>query len=279
MLSNSSVYIIGLCFGDQHVNGMLEVADQFCERNFPGLQVFRLVVDNSLCSEVESVASNIYRISGNNQNMEFSGWQRGIDFIEKKYGPSSKDVFVLVNDTVHRRNYAIGGDRYFDDFMIRKSTTEWPDRWAAGYLDDFPAEVSINGLTFTNWIRSNFIVFNQGCTNLITPLVFPCSESVLFEDDVSKGFWRDSAPLSENWKAYISSWLFGDEDPNFPEYRLKWIKCQRLSDNNRDYFRKKAVSILSEHYFSARLWRGGVEVFDFNTFPKLSDRHLTPYYK
>lgn len=279
MRIDSSVYVIGLCFGDQHVPGMLEVADQFCERNFPGLPLVRLVVDNSICHEIEKYEQNVCCISGNNENMEFSGWQRGLEFIEEKFSPSSEDVYILLNDTVHRRNYTVGGDRYFDDFMIRKSIAEWPARWAAGYLDDFPAEVSINGITFTNWIRSNFMVFNQGCMNLINPLVFPCSESVLFEDDVSKGFWRDTAPLSENWKAYISSWLFGDENPNFPEYRLKWIKSQKLSDNNRDYFRKKALSILSEHYFSARLSREGVEIFDFNTFPKLSNRHLTPYYK
>jgi hypothetical protein len=258
---------------------MLDVADQFCERNFPRNNITRIVVDNSLSNKTEVSFSKYAYISGDNTNFEFSGWQSGIDFIMKNYSPSSNDVCILVNDTVHQRNYAIGGDRYFDTFVIRRSSSVWPERWAAGYVDDFPTEASIFGFPVKKWIRSNLIAFNWSCVDLITPLVVPCEENSLFADDISQGFWRVDAPLSPNWKAYISSWLFGDEDPRFPEYRLKWIKHQKLSHENLNFFRKKSVSILSEHYLTVRLLRGGVDIYDFNSFPKPLDRHLTPYYK
>jgi hypothetical protein len=84
--------------------------------------------------------------------------------------------------------------------------------------------------------------------------------------------------MSDNWKAYISSWLFGAEDARFPEYRLKWIRSEKLSPDNRRYFQSKAISILSEHYLTARLLKSKVRIFDFNIYPKTPDRHTSPYY-
>lgn len=279
MLLGTSIYIIGVCFGTENVSGMIDVADKFCKKNFPGSDVVNLVVDNSLDTEVCENFPEYRYISGDNNNMEFSGWQHGINFIKKHYHPSHQDVCILVNDTVHRRNYAVGGDRYFDYFCLPQLSAVRPQYWAAGYLDDFPSETSIYGLRVKTWIRSNFIVFNFGCFDFINPLVFPFSEEFLFCTNVSDGFWKEDAPLSENWKAYISSWLFGEEDPKFPEYRLKWIKCKALSKDNFGFFRKKAISILSEHYLTARLLNMNTEIYDFNIFPKNVDRHIMPYYR
>jgi hypothetical protein len=278
MNASSKVFVVGLCFGQEHVTGMLTVAEQFCERNFAGHELVHVVVDNKIQDGDAYCAPFGICIPGDNTCFEFSGWQKGLDFIRGMHSPSPSDICVLLNDTVHRRNYATGGNRFFDDFVIRNESSSWPLRWAAGYLDDFPAPTTVNGLEFSTWIRSNFVVFNWACLDLITPLVFPRTENDLFVDNVSEGFWRDGAPLSENWKAYISSWMFGAEDPRFPEYRLKWIRAQKLSEDNRDDFRKKAICILSEHYLTARLQKNGVEIFDFNIYPKLANRHLTPYY-
>lgn len=217
-------------------------------------------------------------LSGDNRNMEFSGWQRGINFIKKEYKPSNHDVIVLINDTVHRRNYTIGGDRYYDKYIIQKDSNEWPSYWAAGYLDDFPHAAKICEIDFTTWIRSNLLAFNWACTDLLYPLVFPSKEKELFCENINEGFWNKDAPVSRNWKSYISCWMFGAEDPQFPEYRLKWIKAEQLTMENRNKFRKKAICILSEHYLTARLQKAGVKIFDFNTYPKDRDRHLKPYY-
>lgn len=278
MSSTFSVYVVGLCFGIDEVAGMLDAADQFCVRNFPGRKVVRVVVDNIV--QDSSVLETDFGvcIAGDNSFCEFSGWQKGLDFIRDRYTPSASDVCLLANDTVHRRNYAVGGDRFLDDFRIKRMQSEWPSHWVAGYFDDFPAPAKINGLEFSSWIRSNFVAFNWACLDLISPLVFPCRENELFVDDITKGFWNPDAPLSENWKAYISSWMFGTEDPLFPEYRLKWIKSQPLSANNHNDFRRKAICILSEHYLSARLLSKNIAIFDFNIYPKLAGRHLTPYY-
>jgi hypothetical protein len=277
MMQVSKVYVIALCYGDEHLNGMLDVAETFVKNNFPNVETHLLVVDNKLTRPEEPNRYGGLCIYGDNSQQEFSGWQRGIEYLASHFKPSNTDAVVFLNDTVHRRNYAVGGDRYFEAYRIDQDGPA-PQVWAAGYLDDFPAEASIHGLKFTTWIRSNLFAMNWPAVQLITPLVFPCSISEVFDSTDSNRFWGEQAPMSDNWKAYISSWLFGAEDPRFPEYRLKWIRSEKLNPDNRRYFQSKAISILSEHYLTARLLKSKVRIFDFNIYPKTPDRHTSPYY-
>lgn len=273
----SKVFVIALCLGDEHIAGMLDVAQTFVGNNFPNVETQLLVVDNQLEFTHESHRFGGVYINGDNSQQEFSGWQRGIDYLTSRFKPSNTDAVVFLNDTVHRRNYAVGGDRYFEAYRI-DDVGPTPQVWAAGYLDDFPAEASIHGLKFSTWIRSNLFAMNWTAVQLVSPMVFPCSWDQVFDDTQSDRFWGEQAPMASNWMAYISSWLFGAEDPSFPEYRLKWIRSEKLSTDNRRYFQSKAISILSEHYLSARLLKSKVKIFDFNTYPKTPDRHTSPYY-
>lgn len=274
-----NVFVTALCYGEEHVDGMLEVANQFVKKNFPHGKLKFIVVNNKLQEEgVTHKYGGVY-IKGDNSQHEFSGWQSGIEFINKNLYPSNRDVVVFVNDTVHRRSYTLGGDRYFDNYLIGEKNETFPDLWAAGYLDDFPAEVSIKGHRFSTWIRSNLFAINWAALQLVLPLVFTQDKNEVLFGSEKEGFWSANAPMSDNWIAYISCWLFGEEDSRFPEYRLKWIRAQKINEKNRDYFKQKAISILSEHYLTARLLSSGVKIYDFNTYPKKSDRHLIPYYK
>ena len=255
---------------------MLQVADQFCRTNLPGVEVRRIVVDNAFTAGAAARDEGVLVIPGVNTYHEFSGWQAGLDHIERAFAPRPSDIVLLINDTVHRRNYSIGGDRYYEQYRLGGDLDSLPPTWAAGYLDDFPRPVSILGIEFTSWIRSNFLVFTHDCVQYIQPLVIPLDEAQVFGD--ASHFWSDDAPISRNWRAYISSWLFGEADPRFPEYRLNWIKARPLTPANMGAFRTKAMCILSEHYLTARLQRAGVPIIDFNVYPKLEDRHVAPYY-
>jgi hypothetical protein len=273
----SRVFVIALCFGEEHIAGMLDVVDKFVGGNFPDTDRQLLVVNNQEEHPLEVYRYGGTYINGDNNQHEFSGWQRGISYLARNFFPSATDAVVFLNDTVHRRSYTAGGDRYFEAYQIDHDGPP-PAIWAAGYLDDFPKEVSINGLKFSNWIRSNLFAMNWRAVQLVSPLVFPCSWDEVFDNSNTDQFWGKEAPMSANWMAYISSWLFGTDDPRFPEYRLRWIRSERLCPENRKYFQKKAMSILSEHYLTARLLKSNVKIFDFNIYPKTADRHTSSYY-
>jgi len=274
----SNVFVIGLCYGDEHVGGMLNVAQLFVGKNFPSAKKHQLlIVDNKLAGQYQAKRFGALYINGDNSQQEFSGWQRGVDYLAANFNLIEDDVIVFLNDTVHRRNYAVGGDRYFENYLIINDGSA-PNVGAAGYLDDFPKEVCVNGLKFSTWIRSNLFAMNWATVKIVTPLAFPFPVNEIFDNTNPHRFWSEQALMSPNWIAYISSWLFGCEDQRFPEYRLKWLRHQKLSHENRQYFQNKAISILNEHYFTARLLNAGVKIFDFNVYPKTPDRHTLPYY-
>lgn len=271
-----NVFVIGLCFGREHLSGMLAVATNFCMQNLPHHNVHNIIVDNKTTENAEE-ASNQIILAGDNSCYEFSGWQKGIDYISRNLSPSDSDIILLINDTIHQRNYSEGGSDFYKKYKIPDPKT-MPETWAAGYIDDFPKATQIGGLPLKQWIRSNFILLSYSCISKISPLPFPYPNTLLFNPPGSRTFWGENAPLSDNWKAYISSWLFGEENPLYPEYRLKWIKHGQLNKENWDHFATKARCIMSEHFLSAKLQSAGIPILDFNKDPKSIDRHLKPYY-
>ena len=271
------IFVVGLCFGRAHCDDMIKVAQDFCVRNFQSKHTIEVIVDNKLDDGSIEVSGGKYVIAGDNSCNEFSGWEKGLRYIIQNFSPQPYDVCIMINDTIYRRNYGEGGERYFDDFKIELGPEGWPEQWAAGYLDDFPAPAIINGIEFGTWIRSSFVVFSWSCLSVITPLVFPVTEDILFAQDVSSGLWAEEAPLSENWKAYMSSWLFGEKNPRFSEYEASWYGSEPLNADNQLVFRKKALCIMSEHYLTARLRKAHITFFDFNTYPKRPDRHMVSF--
>lgn len=277
MIDPPIIYVLGLVYGVGGIGELINIAKKFCNKNFPNFYVCYTIINNKINEKININGVNI--ILGDNNFFEFSGWQSGLNYIQDNYIIRPHDIVFLLNDTVFKRDYAVGGGDYYDKFFISYDVSTLPDKWVAGYFDDFPQPVEINKLIFQKWIRSNFICFSYSCLNLVSPIVFPVDAARLFTNEYSVRFWSDFAPVSENWKAYISSWLFGEDNKNYPEYKLKWLKHKSVNKDNFEFFKKKAICIMSEHYFTARLLHADVHTYDFNIYPKSLDRHVTPYYK
>jgi len=246
-------------------------------RMFPLAKVTFITIDNAIITDsyFEEMRSSI-RISGDNSQYEFSGWDCGISFINKELKISNNTMILFANDTFYRRNYK-DGTNFLDIFDAPILEGKNISTSAVGYLDDFPKNVRINGIVYKSWIRSNIFILPISVVSAIYPLSieFPLSE--VFSDSIDK-FWSDSDLISENWKAYISSWMFGVENKNFPEYKLHWLKAEPLCENNWEMFKKKALCILSEHYLSAKLHKLNVPIIDTNIFEKKINRHVSAYY-
>ena len=62
-----------------------------------------LVIDNALPSTTPArITGDLAVIAGDNANREFSGWDRGLRWLEDHRRSSPNDVVVLANDTFHR---------------------------------------------------------------------------------------------------------------------------------------------------------------------------------
>lgn len=257
--------------------------DSFCmksiaARMFPEAKINFIIVDNALDSGyVDKKSATCFLIGGDNRCSEFSGWDHGVSFIKQQFNLSDSTVVMFANDTIMTRSYT-SGPSYLDVFDAPILAGRDVTQSAIGYVDDFPRLVKLNGIKYNSWIRSNIFCLPLSIVNVVSPLTVSFSMEQVFSSDINQ-FWSSSELISDNWKAYISSWLFGIESSAFPEYKLHWLKAGQLNEDNWEFFKKKALCILSEHYLSARLYKLEIPIINTNIFEKKNDRHIFPYYQ
>lgn len=270
------IVVLFLIHSDKYLNeGLLEI-DKILNRMFSSFTVSFTIIDNANSID-EKNNNNQYFIHGDNSCFDFSGWDKGYRFALKNNLIKDDSIILFANDTFFQRSYS-DGENFLDIFD--KGIIENKDltKTVIGYIDDFPKNVVINDITYNSWIRSNIFFIPANIMKKIGALAFDFPKYRIFSEDKNK-FWSDDPLISENWKAYISSWLFGIENEKFPEYKLHWLKAQSLKDENWTFFQKKAMTILSEHYLTARLFDMEVSIIDTNVFPKDQLRHIKAYYK
>lgn len=273
------IYINYLIYGTEHLDSGIKHLENILDRVLPGVPRTWLIVDNSIIfPTIQQTTTNRWLISGDNSVWEFSGWDRGYQFIKEQFSSMDGDVILYANDTFHRRAYSLGGSSFLDEFNANLVFGHDLTQEVVGYLDDFPRDVTLMGISYNSWIRSNIFIMPSEIANRLYPFVFPLRPDEIFSSSM-QDFWGGTNKISDNWKAYISSWLFGITNPVYPEYLLHWHKAQPVNSNNWVFFKIKARCILSEHYLSARLHDLGVPIINANRFEKKADRHLAPYYE
>ncbi|WP_233800165.1 hypothetical protein [Paraburkholderia sp. HP33-1] len=277
IIGATRVIALFLVYGRTYADEGISHIRKMVERMLPNAKLQIIIIDNKIDQPFENMDRPIWEVAGDNTLGEFTGWDHGYQFAKRVLDLNADDLILFANDTFFRRNYRDGGVSYMDFFD--RSIVEGHDltKECIGYLDDFPRSVELMGIRYTSWIRSNvfFLPYNV-CENL-GKLTFPLPEEEIFASDY-RTFWGGTGKISDNWKAYISSWLFGYSDSKFPEYQLHWHSARKPDAENFAFFKRKARAILSEHYLTARLHAAGIPIIDTNLFPRLSDRHTAPYY-
>lgn len=270
------IVVLYLVFNDENLNDGLVEIDNIVNRMFNSINIEYVIIDNSNNLEEIKKGNKCY-IHGNNEYFDFSGWDKGYNFAIQNLIVDSNTMFLFVNDTFFRRNYADAEDflSIFNNKIIDNKNLH---DVAIGYIDDFPKDVILNKIVYNSWIRSNIFFLSSNVMKKITKLTFDFPKERIFSDDINE-FWSKDSLISDNWKAYISSWLFGIEDDNYPEYKLHWLKAETLNKDTWEFFQRKAITILSEHYLTARLFNMNIEIINTNIFPKDPLRHIKSYYK
>ncbi|MFM0733400.1 hypothetical protein PQQ52_23260 [Paraburkholderia sediminicola] len=265
--------VYGRTFTDEGISHIRKIVD----RMLPDSELRIIVIDNKIDQPSANTDKPVWEISGDNTLGEFTGWDHGYNFAKRALDLNTDDLILFANDTFFRRNYRDGGVGYMDFFDRPLIEDHDLTKECIGYLDDFPRDVELMGIPYTSWIRSNVFFLPFDVCEKLGKLTFPLQEEEIFAPS-HKAFWGHTDKISDNWKAYISSWLFGYSNPEFPEYQLHWHSARQPDQQNFAFFKRKARAILSEHYLTARLHAMNCPIIDTNLFPRLPDRHTAPYY-
>ena len=198
------VYLVLLEFGQEHERAALELLLPTLRRLFPE-RTFAALSSTTPTARTHtmSIGHEIDRVSGDNTLREFSGWDRGIAWLEQRYAPAPESIVVLANDTVAR---ADKHDRVRDMPADRVAAAS---RGAlVGWIDEYPracravradrcASGSIPAWSSPSGARS------PRCVPLAQPLDDRCSATT------GARIFREPSPLSENYRAYLRTYFFG----------------------------------------------------------------------
>ena len=119
------VFALYLQYGDEHHASGMAVLRRQVARLFPGSRASFLLVDNALdAATPPRVDGDETRLAGDNANREFSGWDRGLQWLRSSRRVAPNDLVVLANDTFHR---SYGSDSLE---LFRPREIEAPDEFS-----------------------------------------------------------------------------------------------------------------------------------------------------
>jgi hypothetical protein len=259
----AEIYLALVEFEQQREQAALDLLIPTLHRVCPGARVRTVVVDNALDSTVEvEIGHDLHRVHGDNTLREFSGWDAGIAWLEKRYEPEQTSILVLANDTVVR---ADKHDRVRDIP---------PDRLAAvsrgalvGWIDEYPRAFELFGLPLRQWIDTSLVLAEWRTLAAVCPLARPPADEALTDD--WRTIFREPSPLSENYRAYLKRYFFGERLDR--EFEHGWYAQEPLTERNFEAFKVKLQCVFCEHLLSARARARGIPLVDIRLKPLAID--------
>ncbi len=255
MAPSVAAVLVGV--GVEHAAPALAELRRVIDRALPGARSTTAVVDNALAGDVEQVIDpSATRISGDNRQREFTGWDRGLAWLAATGALARAQVLVLANDTLHR-SY---GARWLEDFTQARVEAALAAGALLGWIDAYPRPVELFGLRLERWVRTSLLFARAETLARLRPLALPAADSELFSGDPSDPF-RVPSPLSDRYRDYLRAWITGDGSRT-PEFPFTWHSAAPLTAGNLALMQGKIRSILCEHHLSARATAAGIPLHD-----------------
>lgn len=261
----ATLRVVFLRYGNtHHARAMAALRENILAPVFDRVPTDVVVVDNAEPPEqVSCTPEGFVLIGGDNRQREFSGWEKGLDWLVcRDFSP--EDAVLLCNDTFHRN---------FDlDYLHRfgqEPVAQWLDSGGlVGHVDLYPREITLFGLPMRFWLRTSFVLARWDTLSRLLPLAVDCGEAreprdapdAIFHPDPGL-FFNPDGPLSPQYQSYLKSYLLGSPG----EYEARWHTRADIPDGDAAALRRlreKAACIVREHLLSARARALGIALCD-----------------
>ena len=181
-----------------------------------------------------------YYLQGDNSEREFSGWQKGIDFLETMN--LNFNVILFVNEAFENPGTSFLID-YASFITVFKS---YILNAAIGRIDSHGKETEVLGYFTKSWICSNCFFISGKLLKSLKTFVTINNENMndFFEKEFidSNSTFKETAPINKEYKEHIIQWL-----------TIDWYGHFSIDPDHWNLFREKTKAILNEALLSARL--------------------------
>lgn len=220
-------------------------------------------VDNSAPESpcARQTAPREYAISGDNRYLEFSGWQRGIEYLRNQ--GKRPDVWLLVNDTFLTQSamqrIAFQANT-LECVLMRKAIL--------GNRRTLPPGAEIMGNLLIPYIRTHFFLVAGEIIEQLSSVVGLDENSIdrllLSEFDPSVRLFRKDAPCSEQMRQLIFSNLTNE-----------WYRRKPYVADSFVELRAKATSILNSVLLSLRIDQLGYPLIPYTKAGAFLDQDVS----
>ncbi|OBU27812.1 hypothetical protein C0Z01_08500 [Photobacterium kishitanii] len=219
-----------------------------------------VVVNNNPNSNLIEKNNDFDLLVGENSAWEFSAWDQGIQYIEKKYKIKDSDVIIFANDTFCQHRYFGTLDKMIFAKNLKKLYQK--DNIVVGDVDSFGESFSILSKFGNKWIST--YLFGMRYSTMKKCLPFSSLSYIENEITIENGKIK-GIDVSRSLLKHLESWLFPIND-------VGWYKSQKADEN---LLKKKLMAILHEKYLSCKLIESNITLvgvyspFVINLFRKL----------
>lgn len=248
------LFAVFLQYTDTHQRQGLEVLRDIIRRAFPAFRPRIVVVDNALAEdERRELSENTVLLGGDNTCREFSGWDKGLEWIEKQFSPSPDSVLILANDTLvgdpnMHLFLALNGDdalRHIDAGRL------------LGYVDCLAIPAVVFGLPMRRWVKTNLFLCSWQVLERLRPLSLKKGDAELFAARPGLAL-RSSLQVSVRYGRLLADFLQGR--PN--ELMWRWRSARPCTPEEEPFLRLKAKATLCEAFLGARARDAGIVLHD-----------------
>ena len=200
------------------------------------------------------VSRDVYRIGGDNRDWEFSGWQKGVNFLKENNIES--DIVLFVNDAF----MAYGWNFIQEGVTGRSLEKVIKDEAVVGHIDTKGIKMKIFGKEVTKWLCSNcFFVPAKMIRSLDTMVsVDDVMLTTIVPKEYKKGtYFKDISTIDKNYKDMVVMWL-----------TKEWHGKFEINERNWGLFKNKLKAMLNESMLTAKIKDLGYKVESYKNYFK-----------
>ncbi len=197
------------------------------------------------------IDDSTFYVQGDNVEREFSGWQKGVEFLRKNNIPF--EVILFVNEAFEAVIPSYLGTHSVRWIVLKTHLFSS----AVGAIDTAWEKIKINGKSTRAWINTNCFFIPRSLSEKLGSVVSVDNGTI--DKYLPKNFpgtgeiFRSDAPLNDVYRDRVVNWL-----------TERWHSRLDLDEENWPIFRAKAKAIFNEALLSARIRELGYVILPYS---------------
>lgn len=220
-------------------------------RQLPDTQRDFVIVDTALPIDYVDATQEVTVLGSSNDDWEFGAWTHVLNYLGNK---------VYEYEFIHIVTSACySGYVDFHNFITEEMLRDFKGKPVMiGHVEVYNKPVIFDDVKFQAWLRTSYMIIPPSELKMLEECAYVQSTDHIFSGNPKKPF-KENAPLCEQYKDYIHSWLTSPEGTG---QGTTWHSQFELTTETLPFYEGKAKAIINEMAFSWRLCGQGCSMVD-----------------